>query len=219
MKNRFMRRFIPAVAMLMALFPGFLAAQERETASVGEDRKLEVLASFAKGASTIKTISSDFLQERRTSMLKEPLLATGRFFFEKPERLRWEFTKPVPSGFIINAERTKRWRDHPKQSQSFDIEKEPALKAIAGQVFAWARADFTWIENNYQILIGSEDQPTITLTPRSPEERKYIRHMALSFSLDLASIQSVEILERSGDSTRIRFVNIVLNAPLPESLF
>lgn len=219
MKNKLTGRIVPAIVILFALFPCFLTADERENASVPENRKLQIFVSIAKGASEIKTISSDFVQERRTSMLKEPLIATGRFFFEKPERLRWEFLKPSQSGFTINGEKAKRWGDNPEQLQPFEIGKEPALRTTAEQVFAWARGDFTWIEKRYQIMIGSEEPLTIMLTPRSPEEKKYIRHIAISFSLDLAYVNSFEIRERHGDSTRIRFVNIVLNTPLPESLF
>lgn len=219
MEIKLIGRIVPAIVILFALFPCFLTADERENASVPENRKLQIFASIAKGASEIKTISSDFVQERRTSMLKEPLIATGKFFFEKPERLRWEFLKPSQSGFAINGERTRRWRDNPEQSEPFEIGKEPAVKTTAEQVFAWARGDFIWIEERYQIVIESEEPLTIMLIPRSPEEGKYIRSIAISFSSDLTYVNSVEIREKQGDSTRIRFVNSVLNTPLPEGLF
>jgi len=219
MRSKWTRRIIPVVVILFSLFPCFVTAGESENASALENRKLQIFASITKGASAIKTISSDFIQERRTSMLKEPLIATGKFFFEKPERLRWEFLKPSQSGFAINGERTRRWRDNPEQSEPFEIGKEPAVKTTAEQVFAWARGDFIWIEERYQIVIESEEPLTIMLIPRSPEEGKYIRSIAISFSSDLTYVNSVEIREKQGDSTRIRFVNSVLNTALPEGLF
>lgn len=210
---------VAAAVIFFSLFPCVVTAQGGEDASVSEEKKSQILASIVKGASEVKTLSSDFVQERRTSMLKEPLVATGRFFFESPERLRWEFLKPFSSGFSIDGERTRRWREKPEEWQPFDIGKEPALKATVGQIFAWARGDVSWIEKRYRMTVGSEEPLTIILVPRFPEERKYILHIALSFSPDLASIRSVEIRERHGDSTLIRFISPVINTPLPESLF
>jgi len=218
MKKKLTDHLAIAITVLLALSPCFLPAGERER-NPGEEKISQILSSVAKASSEIKTISSDFIQERQTSMLKEPLMATGRFYFERPQRVRWEFLKPSRSGFSINGERAKRWKDDPDQWQRFDVGKEPAIKAMTEQIFAWAGGDFAWIEKRYEIAIRSEEPLGLLLTPRAPEEKKYIRLIAISFSPDLAYVDSVEIRDREGDSTRIRFIHVALNTTLPENLF
>jgi outer membrane lipoprotein-sorting protein len=219
MKDKRAGRVARAIVVLFVLSSGFLFAGEKENGPLPEDEKGQAFSSLAKSASGIRTISSDFIQERQTSMLREPLIATGRFFFEKPKRLRWEFLKPSRFGFSINGETARRWKDDPGRWQRFDIGKEPAIKALTEQIFAWAGGDVPWLEKRYEIVIRSREPLVLSLTPRSSEEKKYIRHLAVSFSPDFAYVDSVEIGDKEGDVTRIRFVNVTINPALPEDLF
>ncbi len=217
--NRKVSGLLPLiVAVLLIFVPCPLPAGEKEKGPP-EETTPRILSSVAKAAARIRTISSDFIQERQTSMLKEPLTATGKFYFEKPRRMRWEFLKPSRSGFSIDGERARRWKDDPGQWQQFDVRREPAVRAMTEQIFAWAEGDFPWIEKRYEIAIRSEEPLVVELSPRVPEEKKYIRHLLISFSPDLAYVDSVEIRDRDGDSVRIRFIHVALNTTLPENLF
>jgi outer membrane lipoprotein-sorting protein len=204
------------LTVLIVLAPCLVPAGEMDSA---EEKTSRILSSVARAGAEIKTISCDFIQERQTSMLKDPIVATGRFYFQKPRRMRWEFLRPSRSGFSIDRDRTRRWKEDPDRWQRFDLGQEPAIKALADQIFAWAEGDLPWIENRYEIAIRSEKPLVLRLTPRASEEKKFIRHLSISFSPDLAHVDSVEIRDKEGDSVRIRFVNVALNTPLPENLF
>jgi outer membrane lipoprotein-sorting protein len=212
--------FIIPVFAFLFLPPCFCEAQDSTPVPApSKGNKLAILSTISHNTLLIKTIRSDYVQTRYTAMLKEPIISKGSFFYEKPDRLRWEISKPGPAGFVVNGEKTRRWIGNPDRSEPFELSREPAIRSTVEQVFAWARADIAWIEKRYRITVTGDGNTTLALDPLSPQEKKYIRSIVLRFSDDLSRLRSVRINERGGDSTVIAFENTDLNATLPRDIF
>ncbi len=212
---------VPALAALLCiavLFGAALDAQaERQEA---QDEKSLVFKAIAVTASTIETVSSDFTQEKFSSMLKNPLVSGGRFAYEKPDRLYWEIVTPCCSGFTVKGARAKRWSGESRAgAKSFDLDRESVMKTIVEQVFAWVRADFSWLNKRYKITVKPGVPATLKLLPLLSQEKKHISYMNIIFSEDWEYVASVEIHERGGDYTRISFTDVVVNESLPTDLF
>ena len=62
-------------------------------------------AKLEKTASSIKTIQSDFVQEKQLSFMTEGIKSEGRFFFRDDVKVRWEYTAPFQYLIIINGEK------------------------------------------------------------------------------------------------------------------
>jgi hypothetical protein len=182
-----------------------------------QDTKSLAFTTIGSASKNLQTILSDFIQEKHLAMLKDPLISSGRFGYEKPDTLYWEITKPAQPGFAVKGLKARRWNNNPNSSQAFDIEREPLVKAIAEQIFAWARADFSWLEKRYRIIIAEETPGEIRLIPLSSHEKKYVSYLLVIFSNNLSQLSSVEIHEKGGDFTRIKFINTLLNQPLPKT--
>jgi outer membrane lipoprotein-sorting protein len=181
--------------------------------------KDQVFEQIAIAASSIETLASGFTQENHSAMLKDVPVSKGRFYYKTPDGLRWEVLEPNPLGFIVNGDRAKRWRGQSDHSQSFDIRREPVVRIITDQVFAWARADFKWLEERYVITVVGDAPVVLKLVPVSSSEKKYVDHIRLIFSETDAHMSEVEIRETGGDYTVIRFINTVVNSPLEGNLF
>jgi outer membrane lipoprotein-sorting protein len=199
--------------------PFIICAEEEPATRMPAKGKAAVLARIEKTVSTVKTVTSEFHQERRLAMLKEPALSNGRFYYEKPDRLRWEFIDPAPSGFLVNGKLAKQWKGKDNPSEAFDMQQNPVIRLIVDQIVAWTKADFTWIEQRYSITIVKENPIVMKLVPRSSKEKKYIDHLLISFDADTEYVNTVGIIEKGGDSTTIRFVHMVVNSTLHKNLF
>jgi outer membrane lipoprotein-sorting protein len=195
-----------------------LRAETEEGQVKGNPRSL-AFAHITESAADLRTISADFTQEKYSSMLKEPLVSTGRFIYEKPDRIYWETDKPSQSGFTVNGDKARRWGSDRSAAETFDAQKEPLVRAIVEQVSAWARADFPWLEKRYRISVTANMPTVLKLYPLSSQEKKYIARLLVTFSGDWSHVGSVEIYENGGDRTRITFRNTVLNEPAPKDLF
>jgi outer membrane lipoprotein-sorting protein len=178
-----------------------------------------LFASLERSAGSVKTLASDFVQEKYLGMFKTVLSSQGLFYFSKPDRLRWELTAPVASGFVIKGEQGRRWHERTGRTESFQISQEPIMKLVSDQLFAWARADFVWLEKEYRISVLSEAPVALRLEPRSTAIAGFLHHLLINFSADGRYVRSVELHEQDGDYTRINFLNTAVNKPLPADIF
>ena len=170
-------------------------------------------------SSDIVTLTGDFVQKKKVEILKNMPDSRGKFFYKKPDRLRWEITEPVRMGFIVNGDQGKKWRKKADRYRKFNVSKEPIISVIAGQVFAWARGDFNKLKEGYEISILSESPAKVKLVPLSPLEKKYVSSIILSFSDTDNYVENLEINETRGGCTQVTFYNMVINDELPEDIF
>lgn len=184
-----------------------------------ERDKSQIFALISAGASRVQALSSDFSQERHLSMMKEPLISLGKFAYEKPDRLYWEILKPSPMGFVVQGDKVRRWSGNSGVTESLEVNQDPMIRAIVEQVLAWTRADFTWLEKRYRITVAEETPSFLKLIPLSAQEKKFLPYITIAFSEDWTHVRSVELHEKGGDFTRLRFINTLLNPSLPKDLF
>lgn len=212
-----------AITFLILCFaisaPFMVCAEEQQAGQKPAKGTDGVFARIEKTVSGVKAVASEFRQERRLAMLKEPALSSGRFYYEKPDKLRWEFIDPVPSGFLVNGKLAKQWKGKDNPGEAFDIQQNPVIRLIVDQIVAWTKADFVWIEQRYSIAVVKDNPIVLKLIPRSSKEKKYIDYLLISFEIDTEYVNAVEIIERGGDSTSIKFVHMVVNGPLQKDLF
>ena len=196
-----------------------LAAGSAAGETPAPDRSAALFSSLERTAGAVRTLSSDFVQEKHLRMFKTVMTSKGRFYFSKPDLLRWELTAPVASGFVLKGEKGRRWHERTGRSENFQINQEPVMKLVSDQIFAWARADFQWLKKEYRISVLGESPVALRLEPRSEATAGFLHHLLINFSADGRYVRSVELHEKDGDFTRIRFVNAAVNKPLPADLF
>ena len=93
------------------------------------------------------------------------------------------------------------------------------MKLVSEQLFAWAKADFTWLKKEYRITVLQDSPAALRLEPRSAATAGFLHHLLINFSADGRYVRGVELHENDGDFTRIKFVNTVVNKPLQADLF
>ena len=179
----------------------------------------EMADEIRQSAADVQTLSSQFAQEKFLSMFSETLTSNGQFYYQRPDRLRWELTAPVGSGFVLNGDHGERWHERVAGSEPFRLEEDPAMSLIAEQLFAWARADLSWLQDHYQIELIGVEPICLRLTPPEGQGRAFLDHLLIQFSESAAYVTEVEIHEQDGDYTRIRFSQTEVNTPLADTLF
>lgn len=172
---------------------------------------------IARSAAEIDTIKCEFRQERKITALRKELVSRGIFYYQKPDKLRWDQTEPLSAGFIVNGKGVKKWRGQ-EMPQAGDLAKDRGISAFAEQVFAWSRADFAWLKKRYAITVLDPQLPVLRLVPLSGEERRFVQAITISFTRP-GEIRAVEIREKGNDFLRITFKKTVLNGPIDQELF
>ncbi len=204
---------------LILLVPGGVFSSQLPKRQNSLEDKDRIFSELATAATKVTSLESDFVQERHLSMLEDVLISRGRFYYKKQDRLRWELTSPVSSGFAVSGKKAKRWNAKSGSTQTFEVYRVPFIKLFTDQVFAWAAADFKRLKKNYNIKVLSNSPVDLKLVPIRSREKKYLAHFRIAFTADASHVNAVEVHETGGDFTRIRFFNTMINTPLPNTLF
>ena len=91
----------------------------------------EVLARLARGAAGIETVQGRVVQEKRLEMFQDTVVSRGRFAYRRPDRLRWELTEPVVTGFVITGPTGRRWHGLTGKTEPFTLENDPMMRVVA----------------------------------------------------------------------------------------
>ncbi|HWR96912.1 MAG TPA: outer membrane lipoprotein carrier protein LolA [Candidatus Methanoperedens sp.] len=202
-------RRLAGVAFLLSL----LAAATPSGAATTD----EVLARLARGAAAVETLQARIVQEKRLEMFQDTVTSRGRFAYRRPDRLRWELTEPVATGFVVAGSSGRRWHGLTGRTEPFELERDPMMKVVAGQLLGWARADFGAMQREFRIAVASEAPITLQLEPLAAGA--FVARVTMVFSKSGDHVESVTVEEKGGDRTVMRFTDVEVNQPLPDGLF
>jgi outer membrane lipoprotein-sorting protein len=173
----------------------------------------------ARVAAGIENIQAAFEQKKNLSMFRETLVSSGRFAYARPDRLRWELLKPVKSGFVLRGSVGERWHEMLDRRETFSVDRDPVMRAVSEQLMAWASADFKRLEAQYEIATLKDSPARFRLVPRSALLREQLDSIEVSFASGDRYVEEVLVREKNGDSTRLTFTGVQLNAALPAGTF
>ena len=177
----------------------------------------ELVAAVTERALAVNTLSCDVVQEKHLAMLARPVVFTGRMSVKRPDKLRWEFVKPIPSVFIINGSRILRCSPDMAPAE-FDIASNPVMKQAAVQMLAWVGGDFKSLAGMFRISLSSEGTGLV-LVPKEMQMSAGITRITVMFDPATLRPATVRIDEQAGDWTRIVLTNYRINRVMDRGLF
>jgi outer membrane lipoprotein carrier protein len=167
----------------------------------------------------ITSVEARFVQKKTLPMLSRPFVSEGRFFFQAPGLLRWEYDRPVRSVLIMNGSAVKRylcdaggWREETGASLT-------AMRVVLEEIVNWQQGRFD-ANPHFQASLSADPELRVTLVPREPSWGKMIRRIELTFSREQAGVmKSVRVVEDERSFTDLDFSQVRINRSLPASLF
>jgi outer membrane lipoprotein-sorting protein len=164
----------------------------------------------------LDSVQADFSQEKHLKILVRPLISTGRFVFQAPGSLRWEYSTPLRSVLIMHDGRIKKYVE-----VNGDLVEErglrlDAMQVVLGEISGWLEGRFT---ENASFDVSYRDEHTVVLTPKKEGMRTFIQSIELGLADQAGLLNSVTIFEGPDSFTRLLFAKSVLNQPVADSLF
>ena len=172
--------------------------------------------SIQAAADSVKTVQADFTQEKHLPILKKPLISTGRFAYQSPGNLRWEYLRPVRSILLMHAGETRRFLESEGQLVPDRSAGLQAMSVVMDQITAWLRGRF---DDNPMFAAELAAGGKILLTPTAQGMAKLISRIELQLADQPGAIDTVTIYEDEAAFTRLVFRNLHLNPELNEALF
>lgn len=212
MKNQ--NKLILAILLMVPSF--ILKGQDHSFSQVADPT--DIIARIGTANSDIHSISSDFQQEKELSFLEEKALSSGKFYFQKENKIRWEYIEPF--GYIITM--------NGSLIQVEDEDRTSRLDASSNRMYSSIHAvltgviDGSVIQRTDQFRSSFSENPRmirVTLEPVMDGMTAFIRIIELDLNKADYTVDALKIIEKNGDFTLIRFQNKKLNARIPEDIF
>ncbi len=167
----------------------------------------------------IRTLRTDFVQEKHLMMFDEVVRSEGVCVFERPDRVRFEITSPFQSLLLSADGRAAKYERLDGRWQRLELPHPDAVLAVTRQIAAWMGGDFQQQQELYQLSGFAGEQPRLVLVPRAEGLRKRLSAIEVLFDAELQRIEQVILREPGDDFTRLSFGAEVRDAPLDGALF
>ncbi|NQU43224.1 outer membrane lipoprotein carrier protein LolA [bacterium] len=167
----------------------------------------------------LRSLKTDFVQERHLSIFEDILRATGACWFQTPDLIRWEIFEPYASVLIHNDGKVAKFEVENGRLRKMQLGAEDVLKEVLEQIMDWMRGDFSRSKDTYRFEFREGRDYEVILRPKSEDMAEMIESVDIAMSTETLHVRRVTIREPQGDFVEIRFLNEVLNPNLDPALF
>jgi outer membrane lipoprotein-sorting protein len=172
---------------------------------------------FAEVAAKTNSIKSDFTQDKNLSMLSEKITSKGKFWYRKPNMLRMEYTQPFNYLMILNKDNVyikdgqKENKVSTRSNKVFKQINKIVVDCIQGTALNSGDFKSAVYENKGTYLVS--------LSPVNKQLSDFFKTIEITVDKKDYSVNTIEMLEGTGDSTTLHFTNKEINANIPDALF
>lgn len=165
----------------------------------------------------LKTLSANFVQEKESSLFTEKVTQKGKFCYQAPMQLRWEYTSPKAMILIFNKEgmTIKSGEEISKKNDKMIGEVESMIISILDGKNFNNEKDFTI---NYY-FDKKTNHPIVQLIPKNKKIKASFKKIRIVLNNKNHLADQVILEEASGDVTTITFSDKKINGELPEDCF
>ena len=209
-----MRRYPSFACAVLAWFvvaatwaPGGARAQEAPGAEQ-PSRAPELLRAFLAETVTLEAAFSQVLLEADSQHAQ---VSTGRFYLHRPQRFRWDYRSPVPQ--LVVADGENLWLYDPDLEQATVRRLDDGLSSTPAMLLSGDGS----LDESFRIGAAYREDgfDWVELAPRSGEAD--FAGVRVGFVDD--ALASMELIDALGQTTVIRFEEVVVNEPLDAALF
>ena len=173
-------------------------------------------AALEKQHKETKAIQADFTETATSSLLTNAQKGTGKMWYKKENKIRWEKTKPESPVILINGKTVKlqeKGKEISSASSKMVVKKIQSLmvQMMTGEFLNEKEFKISYLENksNYKLI----------LTPKSDKMKRYVSEINLIFGKKELTIKELTMLTDSDNKLVYSFSNMEVNGTINDTKF
>jgi len=177
-----------------------------------------LLVNFDRVQGQIRTLSADFTETTRSTLLKDEIVAKGRVFLTKPNSVRWEYSVPEEMRFVIANDQYVGYYPKRKRAERRDIRRwgEQLFRFLGLGQASDELAKFYHIRIEEE---ANEETILLVLDPKKKRVRKRMESVRLWVDADTYLPVRVRYARHGGNTRVIEFDRMNVNPDLSASLY
>ena len=183
-----------------------------------QKNEAQIRKQINQAASALNTMQCDFVQTKHLKMLNREMVSKGKLYYQKGNRLRWEYTTPFSYIFIINND--KVLLKNKQRNDVIDVNQNKLFKEIARIIMSSVVGNCISDDKSFKSSLATvKGEWVATLLPQHKNMKQMFNKIVLHFSPKQAIVTQVELIEKNGDKTIINLKNIRTNETISANMF
>jgi len=204
------------ITIFLSLLTCMTSAQIYRNASIAEEKQINEKVSA--NAISMKTMTCNFEQIKELSFLNDKSISKGLLFYKKPNKIRWEYKHPYSYIFIMNGEKVILQSENNKNEINLNSSKQ--FQQISKIILGGVSGNGLTNSSDFHIFFyTSNEDYKLQLQPLKKEIKSLFSQINLFVNKGDGSINKVEMIEKTGDKTIIRFLSMKRNMLLNDEVF
>jgi outer membrane lipoprotein-sorting protein len=177
----------------------------------------DIMKQIQEASSSLLTLESDFTQTKYLDILGENVVSEGKFFYKKDRKICLDYRIPAEYQVIINKEKMKITSSG--KVSVYELKKNKAMAQMNQLMTACLTGDLNSLASSYRFTIEeNHSQYRILLQPLK-KEKSSIQSLDVWMDKKDFSVQQLQIVETSNDSTIYTFTGKKKNVPVSDTKF
>ena len=208
MKNLFIFCFMLLTSCVMATAQTKLTAVEQQM----------IIKKVESASQTMKSMQCDFTQTKTMKLLKKDMQSKGVMFFQRPDRLRWQYIAPYDYTFILDGDKVHLRSQ--RSSQQINVQQNKVFRQITSIILNSITAGSLKSNADFSVELYKQDTSYYArLLPKKKELKQIYRWIEIYFNPRLTMVSSVKMLEKTGDVTTVKLQNVKTNIKIDAQHF
>lgn len=174
-------------------------------------------AKFDAASKSITSLKSDFTQEKHLAMMEQAITSTGIFMYQKENKIRLEYISPFPYLMVLNS--GKVYVKDGKKVSKYDANSNKMFRQINEMMLGILKGDVLHGTKYTVSYFENEGAYLLELIPLEKSVKSMMQKIKIRIDRKKLSVSRIDLIEPSGDYTRMTFSNIVQNISLSNAQF
>jgi outer membrane lipoprotein carrier protein len=173
----------------------------------------EVVQRLKESRERTKDFSADLLQEKKVSLLREKVVSKGKIRFKHPDKVSIEFFHPESSQMVFDGKTLLLYFKKEKMAERYQVHANPVVE----KYLLFTKDPFQEKLAQWKIVEDRESVVVIEILPKT-KDALFVKTRLWVSKKDWMVV-GMEMVERNGDTTLLRYSNLKVNTGLSDSDF
>ncbi len=206
-----------AVAALVLLLPPAGHAEQDEKGAPPSPEIQAILDRLDRAQEAIQTFQADVVETRTLALLAKPQTFRGRLSFERPGKIRWEYTSPEKRVYVLAEGDLTGWIPAKNRVEKISIAR---YERRIRRIIAFGQ-DSKVLLRDFKITTGAagSGRDELILTPRSRRMERRLRQIRLTIDHRSGFVQRIQYVTKEGNQVTLELSNTLVNRALAPETF
>ncbi len=180
----------------------------------------KILDAFDRKQKETVTLKASFTERKDLKLLAKPVVSRGKFLYNRPNQVRWEYLEPDRKLFVITESMYIAYYPALKRAEEVPIKKFVGKRLFR---FIGLGQSIDDLGKYYEFRLAAQsdvkDTHLLILTPRKRRVRDRVAEMKIWVDGTTFLPRQLQYVEADGDSTLLAFDDIRVNDEVASAQF